>query len=184
MVQPLLSVKLRAFVTIPPEQRLRSGDNERMLRPYTDAKVLEAITGLGRHKSTGPDGMNNDYYKDTAALMVPALVSISNLILAGSEVPSSFLESMIIPLRKKGDSDDAMNYRPISLLQTSYKVFAKVLATRLQVFTSSYQRLATRFCTRAKNVEISDDDDGLTNNSNGAGRRGRRTDQMYLSIGL
>ena len=42
------------------------------------------------------------------------------------------MEALIIPLRKKGDSDDAMDYRPISLLQTGYKVIAKVLATRMQ----------------------------------------------------
>ena len=32
---------------------------------------------------------------------------------------------------KKGEFDDAMDYRPIALLQTSYKVLTKVLATRL-----------------------------------------------------
>ena len=103
-----------------------------MLQPITEAEVLLAVTCLKRHKSAGPDGLNNDFYKDSAALMVPALVTIGNLILAGADLPPSFLEAFIIPLRKKGDSDDAMDYRPISLLQTSYKVFAKVLATRLQ----------------------------------------------------
>uniref|UniRef100_A0AAV1V694 Reverse transcriptase domain-containing protein n=1 Tax=Peronospora matthiolae TaxID=2874970 RepID=A0AAV1V694_9STRA len=65
--------------------------------------------------------------------MVPALVAIGNQILAGADLPPSFLSASIIPLMKKGDSDDAMDYRPISLLQTGYKVFAKVLATRVQV---------------------------------------------------
>ena len=129
---PLLASELRAFASVPPVQRLTSDDNERLLRPFTDAEVLAAVVRLNRRKSAGPDGLNNDFYKDTAALMVPALVIISNQILAGSELPASFLESLIIPLMKKGDSDDAMDYRPIALLQTSYKVFAKVLATRLQ----------------------------------------------------
>ena len=64
--------------------------------------------------------------------MVPALVVVGNQILTGADLPLSFLTALIIPLRKKGDSDDAMDYRPISLLQTSYKVFAKGLATRVQ----------------------------------------------------
>lgn len=41
---------------------------------------------------------------------------------------------MVIPLRKKGDSSNALDYRPISLLTTGYKLFAKILARRLQVF--------------------------------------------------
>lgn len=65
--------------------------------------------------------------------MVPALVAIGNQILAGADLPPSFLSALIIPLMKKGDSDDAMDYRPISLLQTGYEVFAKVLATRVQM---------------------------------------------------
>ena len=63
---------------------------------------------------------------------MPALVRVSNEILAGADPPLSFLEALIIRLRKKGDSVDAMDYRPISLLQTSHKIFAKVLAARLQ----------------------------------------------------
>ena len=101
--------------------------------------------GLNRHKFAGHDGLNNNFYKDTAALMVPSLVVVSNLILAGSDLPLSFLGSLIILLRNKGDSDDAMDYRPIALLQTSYKVFAKVLATRLQHTAPGYQRFTTRF---------------------------------------
>ena len=157
-----------------------------MLHPYTDAEVLAAITGLDRHKSADPNGLHNDFYKDTAALMVPALVSISNLILAGSEVPSSFLESLIIPLRKKAITTmpwiiDRFLCCKKNKLQGLFEG-AGNSATRL--FTSSYQRLATWFCTRAKNIEISDDDDGSTNNINGAGRRDRRPEQTYLSIGL
>ena len=64
--------------------------------------------------------------------MVPGLVRVSNEIMTGAEPPPSFLEVLIIQLRKKGDSADAMDYRPIPLLQSSYKIFTKVLATRLQ----------------------------------------------------
>uniref|UniRef100_A0AAV1URF8 Uncharacterized protein n=1 Tax=Peronospora matthiolae TaxID=2874970 RepID=A0AAV1URF8_9STRA len=78
-----------------------ANDNERLLSPLTEAEVLSAIVRLNRRKSAGLDELNNDFYKDTAALMVPALVIISNQILAGSELPASFLESHIIALMKK-----------------------------------------------------------------------------------
>ena len=123
---------IRRFVRVPSALKLSGDDNMAIFSCVTEAEVLTAVTSLSRHKAAGPDGLNNDFYKYTPALLVSALVAISNQILEGADPPPSFLEALIIPLRKKGDSIDAMDYRPISLLQTSYKIFAKVLATRLQ----------------------------------------------------
>ena len=94
--------------------------------------MVAAIAGLHRHKAAGRDGPNNDFYKDNQALLAPAMVILGNELLNGKDPPPSFLEGLIIPLRRKGDSVDAMDYRPISLLQTGYKIFAKLMATRLQ----------------------------------------------------
>lgn len=127
-----LPAAFKAFVKIPEERFLTANDNQDLLADFTESEVLEAVAALSRQKAAGPDGLNNDFYKDTGALLVPALLTISNQILHGEPMPPSFLEAMIIPLRKKGDSSDAMDYRPISLLQSSYKIFAKVMATRLQ----------------------------------------------------
>lgn len=102
------------------------------MKTVVEAEVLQAINDLSRHKSAGPDGLNNDFYKDTAVLLVPVLVVVCNEILQGAPMPPSFLEALVTPLRKKSDSADALDYRPISLLQTSYKIFANVLAKRLQ----------------------------------------------------
>lgn len=46
-------------------------------------------------------------------------------------MPSVWKETIIIPLHKKGDKTDCCNYRGISLLNTAYKVFSKVLLGRL-----------------------------------------------------
>ena len=63
--------------------------------------------------------------------MAPAIVAIGNELLQGSLPPASFLEGLSISLRKQGDSDDAMDYRKIALLQTGYKIFTKVIAKRV-----------------------------------------------------
>ena len=64
--------------------------------------------------------------------MVSALLAVSNEIIQGEIFPYSFLEALVIPLRKRGELADGSDYRPISLFQTSYRIFSKVLATRLQ----------------------------------------------------
>ncbi|OWZ22111.1 reverse transcriptase [Phytophthora megakarya] len=60
------------------------------------------------------------------------MVALGNELLKGGEPSASFLEALIIPLRKKGDSVNVMDYRPISLLPTGYKILTKIVATRLQ----------------------------------------------------
>ena len=109
------------FVTITAARKLTSVHNMSLLHPLSLAKVDTAITGLNRHKAAGPDGLNNDFYKDYQAILAPAMVIIGNELLQGRDPPPSFVEGFIILLRKKGDSVDAMDYRPISLLQTGYK---------------------------------------------------------------
>lgn len=45
----------------------------------------------------------------------------------------SFKKGLVIMLRKKGDSDNAIDYRPITLLQSSYEILARIITFRVQV---------------------------------------------------
>ncbi|KAE9266852.1 hypothetical protein PR003_g31975, partial [Phytophthora rubi] len=103
-----------------------------LMAEITEEDVIRAIAALNRHKAAGSDELNNDFFKDAQAVLVPAMTAISNELLKGGDPPASFLEAIVIPLKKKGDSADAMDFRPISLLQTGYKIFMKVIATRAQ----------------------------------------------------
>ena len=117
---------------MPSYRVLSPEDNARLMMPISLSEVMTAIRALDRHKAAGPDGLNNDFLKDFQALLAPALVTIGNELLQGRTPPHSFLEGLIIPLRKKGDSMDAVDYRPIALLQTGYKIVAKVISRRVQ----------------------------------------------------
>lgn len=57
---------------IPAATRLDTAENTKILAVIKEAEVLHAVTGLSRHKAKGPDRLNNEFYKDTQALMVPA----------------------------------------------------------------------------------------------------------------
>ena len=79
--------------------------------------MLSAVYGLSLHKAASEDGLNNDINNDTSALLLPALVVISNEIINGANLPSSFRAALIIPQQKKGDSDSAMDSLPTNQLQ-------------------------------------------------------------------
>ncbi|CAI5747527.1 unnamed protein product [Peronospora destructor] len=113
----------------------------------TEAEVVLAIRALSRHKAPGTDGLGNDFYKDLQSLLVPPLVAVANETIHGAQPPQSFMEALIIPLRKKGDSDDAMDYRPIFLLQTGYKRRSDYLDLTTK-FLALIQRLHTNTTAR------------------------------------
>ena len=47
------------------------------------------------------------------------------------KMPENWNEAIIIPIYKKGDKTECNNYRGISLLNSVYKIFYKVLLNRL-----------------------------------------------------
>jgi hypothetical protein len=49
-------------------------------------------------------------------------------------LPEEWKKSIIVPLYKKGDKTDCSNYRGISLLPTTYKVFSNILLSRLTAY--------------------------------------------------
>jgi hypothetical protein len=47
------------------------------------------------------------------------------------ELPQQWKESMIVPIHKKGDKTDCINYRGISLLSTAHKILSNILLAKL-----------------------------------------------------
>jgi len=47
------------------------------------------------------------------------------------ELPEEWKELIIVPIHKKEDKTDCNNYRGISLLPTTYKIFSNILFSRL-----------------------------------------------------
>ncbi|KAF1313456.1 Rxlr effector protein, partial [Globisporangium splendens] len=121
-----------ALVYIPETRKVTEEQNQDLMAPITEKEVREAIAALHRHRAGGVDSLNNDFYKDCEDVMVEVLVREFNNIQRGAPMPRSFGQGIVIPLRKKGDSPNPLDYRPTTLLTTTYKLFAKVLATRLQ----------------------------------------------------
>uniref|UniRef100_A0A670HZZ0 Reverse transcriptase domain-containing protein n=1 Tax=Podarcis muralis TaxID=64176 RepID=A0A670HZZ0_PODMU len=84
-------------------------------------------------KTPGPDGLSAKYYKVLGNQLAPALCEVMNDILKDGKIPESWREAFIT-LIPKSDTDklNIKNYRPISLLNNDYKIFADIMANRLK----------------------------------------------------
>ena len=62
---------------------------------------------------------------------VDSLTNCLNALWRAKLVPDDFTQAHIASLYKKGDHENPENYRPISLLNVSYKIYAYILKSRL-----------------------------------------------------
>ena len=86
---------------------------------------------LPANKQAGPNRIPNEVYKYLPKVFALPLTKVINESLKRGRLPKHFLEGDISMLYKKGDREDPRNYRPITLLNTDYKIFTRVLAKRM-----------------------------------------------------
>ena len=83
------------------------------------------ISKLKNKKAPGSDQIPPEIWKaimqDDDALQV--LVQLCNQCWISGTIPNSWHKASVVTIFKKGNATDMNNYRPISLLQISYKLF-------------------------------------------------------------
>ena len=125
--------KLLYTQTVPtPESTMKSSPDTEEIPEFTEEEVERAIKRMKRHKAQGVDGITSDIIKLGGPMVLTYLTNIFNNILRTKQIPDSWHEAKIVILFKKGDPKDIKNYRPISLLSHSYKIFTRLLQTRIE----------------------------------------------------
>ena len=97
----------------------------------SEEEVGRALSGMRGGTAPGLDGFPLEFYRYCAALLTPLLASLFTAMLTYLQFPVGFTEGLITCLPKQGPSYDPANYRPITLLGTDYRIFARVLVKRL-----------------------------------------------------
>ena len=98
------------------------------LMPEPSAFEVEiTIEKLKRHISPGIDQIPAELLKTVGRTIYSAIHKLTNSIWNKEKLPEEWKESIIVPIYKKDERTDCVNYRGISLLPTTYKILSTIL---------------------------------------------------------
>jgi len=101
--------------------------------PFTIEEINKGLKRLSNKKCWGMDSLPCSFIKEMGEICVPYLLRLFNKIALSNEIPSTWKIARIMPVFKKGASDDPKNYRPVSNLNSIAKLFEICLLQRLEL---------------------------------------------------
>lgn len=126
---------------LSPEDKTETG------KLMTEERIREALLGSKSGSGAGLDGWQYDLYQhwdkewrktigtnkeaSTFNIVRTLCVLYNDIELYGLIEGSTFADGWLCPLYKKADRTEMANYRPITLLNTDYKIMTKAMAVML-----------------------------------------------------
>ena len=118
--------------------------------PFTLQELKDALAKIKAGKAPGPDGVVGELFQNLDPQSEEILLDIYNKIWIEGDVPRSWVEARVVTIFKnKGSDSDPSSYRPISLLNSVYKIYSAMLQTRLATCFDSRLR-STQYGFRSK----------------------------------
>ena len=97
----------------------------------TMAEMARAIAGLKDGKAPGGDGIPAEVWKRGGDNLLSRLHQLITNAWEVDSAPQAWNDASIVTIFKKGDQTDCGNYRGISLLSMTGRIFARILLNRL-----------------------------------------------------
>jgi hypothetical protein len=115
-------------------------ENELLTTDFTEDEVRTAIFQMEHNKAPGPDGFPSEFYQVFWNLIKDDLMALFIDFHHGSLLLNSLNFGTIILLPKNKEAKMIQQYRPICLLNVSFKIFTKVATNRLSTIAQKIIR--------------------------------------------
>ena len=120
--------------------QLSSSENNILIADFTELEVYEAVMQMEKNKAPGPDGFPAEFYQTFWPIIKSDLMAMFYSFQKG-ELPLFHLNfGTIILLPKKENAVQIQKYRPICLLNVSFKIFTKVGTNRISKIAETVVR--------------------------------------------
>ena len=100
--------------------------------PITRDELHTAVKNGKRHKSPGPDGISHEFYKYMWETCNEDLLDVLNNMYIEGEASTGQKHGHIVCLPKVNNPVSPEHYRPLTIINTDYKLLTRILAYRLR----------------------------------------------------
>uniref|UniRef100_A0A2N9II99 Uncharacterized protein n=1 Tax=Fagus sylvatica TaxID=28930 RepID=A0A2N9II99_FAGSY len=102
-------------------------------RPFDEEEVVGVVAGFNGDKALGPDGFSMRFFQCCWDILNPDVMAVLNYFHGLSSFEKSLNATFVSLIPKKTDALEVKDFRPISLVGSTYKILAKLLANQLKV---------------------------------------------------
>lgn len=106
-------------------------ENEFLVASFSENEIKEAIFQMKSNTAPGPDGFPPEFYQVFWNVIKEDLIALFEEFHRGSLSLHSLNYGTIILLPKSSEAKQIQQYRPICLLNVSFKIFTKVATNRI-----------------------------------------------------
>jgi hypothetical protein len=107
----------------------------------TEEEVKCAITSLNSGKAGGTDGIVAEMLKGGNSEVLSFLVKLYNKVFNSGIYPDDWSKAIVVPIHKKGNTEQTDNYRGISLINTVSKCYSNILNKRLYTWLEENNKI-------------------------------------------
>lgn len=113
------------------KSKISRNDAQQMISEIANEEVWAEICRKSLNKSPGPDGLTVEFYRRYWETIGGELTAVINEVNNGKDIPIGFKEDIIVLIPKVTAPKRSNDFRPISLLNTDYKLFMSCMRNRI-----------------------------------------------------
>jgi hypothetical protein len=127
-------------------------ENNLLTAPYSEEELKKAVFQMENNKAPGPDGFPAKFYQIFWEVIKMDLLELFSFLHSGQLELFRLNFGEIILLPKVNEAERIQQYRPICLLNVSFKIFTKVATIRLNTVADHVVRPSQTAFMKGRNI--------------------------------